>query len=93
VELDSQEELDNHSRGPGEIKREAEPDPQESPGDAKSREVELHGLSESWTSLCFGRSPTVALRTLSLGLGFAQLLKQQLAKYTSCFSMARSPPP
>ena len=37
---------------------------QDSPGEIKSREVELG--SESWTALCFSCSSTAVLRTLSL---------------------------
>ena len=77
---------------PEEIKsREVVLDPQERPGDIKSREMELG--SESWTTLCFSCSSTVALRTLSLWLCSTQLLKQQLAKYSSCLALAGSPPP
>ena len=38
-------------------------------------------------------SSTVASRTLSLLPSSAQLLKQQTAKYASCFALAGSPPP
>ena len=76
---------------PGEIKRrEVELEPQESPGEIKSMEVELG--SESWTTLCFSCTSTVASRTLSLWLCSAQLLKEQLAKCTSCFPLAGSSP-
>ena len=52
--------LDFLSRGPGEIeRREMVLDPQESPGEIKSRQVELG--SESWTSLA-----SAVLWTLSL---------------------------
>ena len=48
-ELDSHEEVRLSFAGPGEIKRrEGVLDPQESPEEIKSREVELS--SESWTS-------------------------------------------
>ena len=62
-ELDSHEEV-NSFAGPGEIKRrEVVLDPQESPEEIKSREVEPG--SESWTSsasvvsqqLCYGHCP------------------------------------
>ena len=76
--------------GPGEIKRgEVMLDPQESPGEIKSREAELG--SEICTVLCFSCYSTAVLRTLSLWLCSAQQLKQQLAEYTSCFALARSP--
>ena len=53
------------SAGPGEIKRrEVVLDPQVSPEDIKSREVE-RGL-ESWTFFCFSCFPTAELRTLFL---------------------------
>ena len=49
--------------GPDEVRRgEVELDPQESPGEIKSWEVELG--SESWTTFCFSCSSTVALLTL-----------------------------
>ena len=51
-------------------------DPQDSPEEMKSREVELG--SESWTSFCFGCYSTAVLRTLSLCLCSAQQLKEQL---------------
>ena len=46
--------------------------PQESPGELKSREVELG--SESWTTFCFSCSSTVAF--------FRTLLKEHLAEYS-----------
>ena len=50
---------------PGEIKgREVELDPQFSPEESMSREVELD--CESWTSFASGRSSTAVQRTLSL---------------------------
>ena len=54
------------SAGPGEIKRrEVVPDPQVSPEEIKSWEVEPG--SESWTTFCFRCcSSTAVLRTLSL---------------------------
>ena len=64
-ELDSHEEVRLSFAGPGEImRREVVLDPQESPGEIKSREAELG--SESWTILCFSCSPASVLRTLSL---------------------------
>ena len=52
-------------RVPGEIKRrEVELDPQVSPEEIMSREVELG--CESWTSFDSGRSSTAVQRTLSL---------------------------
>ena len=64
-ELGSQEEVRLSFAGPGEIKRrEVVLDPQVSPVEIKSREVELG--SESWTTLCFSCSSTAVLRTLSL---------------------------
>ena len=66
-------------------------DPQENPEEIKSRDVELG--SESWTTFCFSFSSTAVLRTLSLCHCSAQQLKQQLAEYTSCFALARSPLP
>ena len=48
--------------------------------------------SERWTTFCFSCSSTVALRTLSLRLCSAQLLKQQVVKYANCFALAGSPP-
>ena len=53
------------SGGPGEIKRrEVVLDPQESPEEIKSSEVELG--SESWTVFCFSCSAKAVLRTLPL---------------------------
>ena len=73
VELDSDEELDNHfllvqarsggGRWSWTLKRAQE--------QIKSREVELG--SESWTTFCFNCSSAVALRTLSLWLFSATL--------------------
>ena len=64
-ELDSHEEARLSFAGPGEIrKREVVLDPQESPEEIKSSEVELG--SESWTVFCFSCSATSVLRTLSL---------------------------
>ena len=64
-------------------------DPEESPGEIKSREVGA-GIRKLDCPLLQVR--TVAFRTLSLWLCSAQLLKQQLAEYTSCLALARSPP-
>ena len=62
---------------PGEIKkREVELDPQVSPEEIMSREVELG--CESWTSFASGCSSTAVQRTLSLWLCPARQLKQQL---------------
>ena len=62
---------------PGEIKRrEVELDPQVSPEEIISREVELG--YESWTSFTSGCSSTAVQWTLSLWLCPAQQLKQQL---------------
>ena len=53
--------------GPGEVKRRAVVlDPQESPGEIKSREAELG--SESWTTLYFTCPSKAVLRTLCLWL-------------------------
>ena len=88
-ELDSHEEARLSFAGPGEIRKtEVVLDPQESPEEIKSSEVELS--SEFWTVFCFSCSATAVLRTLSLWLCSAQQLKQQLAEYTSCFAMVRS---
>ena len=46
-----------------------------------------------WTVLLLSCSSTVAFRTLSLWPCSTQLLKEQLAKYISCFALAGSPPP
>ena len=55
----------HYYRVPGEIKRrEVELDPQVSPEEIMSREVELGG--ESWTSFASGCSSTAVQRTLSL---------------------------
>ena len=57
--------LQHHLRVPGEIKRrEVELDPQVSPEEIMSREVELG--YESWTSFASGCSSTAVQRTLSL---------------------------
>ena len=58
--------LNNYAllRVPGEIKREVELDPQVSPEEIMSREVELG--CESWTSFASGCSSTAVQRTLSL---------------------------
>ena len=86
MELDSQE-------SPGEIKssREVELDSQESPGEIKRREVELGSHSrmdclaaEMFLNSCFSG------HSLSDLICSAQLLKQQLAKYISCFALAGS---
>ena len=50
--------------GPGEIKREVVLDPQISPEEIMSREVELG--CESWTSFTSGCSSTAVQQTLSL---------------------------
>ena len=60
---------------PGEIKR-RELDPQVSPEEIMSREVELG--CESWTSFASGCYSTAVRRTLSLWLSPARQLKQQL---------------
>ena len=44
-------------------------------------------LIVSWT-VFLPQVPTAALRTLSLRLCSAQLLKEQVAEYTSCFALA-----
>ena len=76
-ELDSHEDFRLSFAGLGEIKRrEVELDPQESPEEIKSREVELG--SESWTSSVSVYYSTSVLRILSLWLCSAQHLKQQL---------------
>ena len=55
----------SNNRVPGEIKRrEVELDPQVSPEEIMSREVELG--CESWTSFASGCSSTAVQRTLSL---------------------------
>ena len=62
---------------PGEIKRrEMELDPQVSPEEIMSREVELG--CESWTSFASGCSSAAVQRTSSLRLCPARQLKQQL---------------
>ena len=69
----------NHTshRVPGEIKRrEVELDPQVSPEEIMSREVELG--CEIWTFFTSGCSSTAVQRTLSLWLCPARQLKQQL---------------
>ena len=67
----------HYHRVPGEIKRrEVELDPQASPEEIMSREVELG--CESWTSFASDCSSTAAQRTLSLRLCPAWQLKQQL---------------
>ena len=64
-------------RVPGEIKRrEVEWDPQVSPEEIMSREVELG--CKSWTSFALGCYSTAVQRTLSLWLCPARQLKQQL---------------
>ena len=65
----------HYHRVPGEIKmREVELDPQVSPEDIMSREVELG--CKSWTSFASGCSSTAVQWTLSSAQ--AQQLKQQL---------------
>ena len=59
--------------------------PIESSGEIKRTEVEL-GFPLLQVS-------TATFQTLSLCLCSAQLLKQQLTKYTSCFALVGSPPP
>ena len=62
--LDSHEELDNHSRVQARSRGErwCQLDPQVSPGEMKSREVELG--SESWTTFCIiSCSPTLSCST------------------------------
>ena len=63
-ELDSHEEFDYHLRVQARSRGEVVLDPQESPGQIESREVEMG--SESWTALCFSCSSKAVLRTLSL---------------------------
>ena len=81
----------------------------ESPGEIKSRDGELDSQERAqararagtwswafitgWFVLLQSCSSTAASRTLSLWLYSAQLLKQQLVEYTSCFALAGSPPP
>ena len=50
-------------------------------------------LIAKWFVLLQRCSSTVAIRTLPLWLCSAQLMKQQLVKYASCFALAGSPPP
>ena len=58
-------DLNQHNRVPGEtMRREVELDPQVSPEEIMSREVELG--CESWTSFVSGCSSTAVQRTLSL---------------------------
>ena len=49
-------------------------------------------LKAGWIVLLQSSSSTVASQTLSLWLCSTQPVKQQLAKYTSCFTLAWSPP-
>ena len=86
---------------PGEIKRrEVELDPQVSPEEIMSREVELG--CESWTSYASGCSSTAVQRTLSLWLcpstevsrfqgfqGFKVSAETAIAQCTSRWAMAR----
>ena len=72
---------------PGEIKRrEVELDPQVTPEEIMSREVELG--YESWTSFTSGCSSTAVQRTLSLWLCPARQLKQQLRSARSLRSFS-----
>ena len=65
------------TRVPGQIKRrKVELDPQVSPEEIMSRELELG--CESWTSFASGRSSTAVQRTLFLWFCPARRLKQQL---------------
>ena len=54
------------------------------------KDVELGSQSELDFIFCF-RFQFLVFRTLSLGLCSAQLLKEQVAEYTSCFALPRSP--
>ena len=68
-ELDSHEEVRLSFAGPGEIKRrEVVLDPQESPEEIKSREVEQGGGAElrKLDFFCFSCYSSAVLRTLSL---------------------------
>ena len=72
--------------GPGELKRrEVVLDPQVSPEEIKSREVELG--SESWTSFASVLFSPAELRTLSLCL-FRTAVETAIAQYTSCCAVA-----
>ena len=76
--------------GPDEIKRrEVVLDPQESPGEIKSREVELG--SESWIYLLLQLFPNSSATDIVFVLRTA--VETAIAEYTSCFAMARSPLP
>ena len=90
--LDSHEEVRLSFAHPGEIKgREVVLDPQESPGDIRSREVELG--SEIRTCLLF----QLFLNSSATDIVFATLLRKAvetaIAEYTSCCAMERSPLP
>ena len=63
----------------------------QSPGEIKSREVEL---AHSWTVCLVAELflSTSLSDTVHLWLCSTQLLKQQLVKYTSCFVLVGSPP-
>ena len=75
-------------RVPGEIKRrEVELDPQVSPEEIMSREVELG--RESWTSFASGRSSTAVQRTLSLWLRPNTAVETAVAQRASRWAMAR----
>ena len=54
------------------------------------KDVELGSHSELEFIFCF-RFQLLVFQTLSLGLCSAQLLKEQVAEYTSCFALLRSP--
>ena len=59
-----------------------------SPGEVKSREVELG--SHSWTD-CLAAQLFLDSYSLDIRLCSAQLLKQQMAEYTSCFALGGVP--
>ena len=61
------------------------------PRSCVNREVELGSHIGSWTVFCFSYSQQLVLQILQLSS--PQLLKEQIAKYTSCFALAGSTPP
>ena len=91
--MDPHEDVRLSFAGPGEIRRrEVVRDPQESPGESKSREVELG--SESWTCLLLQLFlNSCATDIILVTLCSAQQLKQQLWSTLVHYAMARSPLP
>ena len=80
--------MSHYHRDPGEMKRrEVELDPQVSPEEIMSREVELG--CESWTSFASGCSSTAVQRTLSLWLCQSTAVETAIARCTSRCALAR----